>query len=130
MPNYCSNDIYISGDEAQIAQLTELLKTDEETIMERIIPTPEDLADEDWYSWRLNNWGTKWEMVDLTSEYEDDSIRLDYLTAWAPNTPFWETVSARFPELQMTHHYKEEGLCFVGVATYEGGNCSDQTINY
>lgn len=129
MPNYCSNSITITGDKTQLTQLAEQIKADEETIMERLVPTPEDFG-EGWYQWHLDKWGTKWDMIDLLAQYEEDYIQLDYLTAWSPNVAFWEIISERFPKLYMTHHYKEEGLCFAGVATYEDGSCNDQTINY
>jgi hypothetical protein len=131
MPNWCSNGITISGEEAQLAQLAELLKADEATIMERLVPTPEEvMANSGWYQWCLENWGTKWDMCELSADYEEGFIELAYETAWSPNIPFWETISARFPELSMVHHYKEEGMCIVGVAKYKGGNCDDQSINY
>ena len=131
MPNYCSNSITITGEEAQLAQLAEQLRSDETTIMERLLPTPKSVMEgQGWYQWCLDNWGTKWDMVELTSEYDLDYIELSYETAWTPNIPFWELISARFPELTMVHHYREDGIGFAGVAKYQGGNCDDQFISY
>jgi hypothetical protein len=131
MPNYCSNTITISGEEAQLAQLAEQLRADETTIMERLVPTPNELIENSgWYQWCLDNWGTKWDMIELAGDYDEDFISLSYETAWSPNIPFWEIISARFPELKMVHHYREDGVGFAGVAKYQGGNCDDQFMNY
>jgi hypothetical protein len=131
MPNWCSNEITISGEEAELALLAQRLRYDETTIMERLVPTPDEfISSNAWYQWCLDNWGTKWDMCELTSDYEPGYIMLVYETAWAPNVPFWQTISAEYPGLSMVHHYKEPGMCFMGVATYQEGNCDDQTINY
>jgi hypothetical protein len=128
MPNWCSNGITITGDKAQLEQLANLASIDGETIMERLVPQPEDLADGEWYQWCIDNWGTKWDMCELTAEYESDFIELTYETAWAPNIPFWTTISKRYPDLRMTHYYKEIGMGFTGVATYQEGNCDDKFV--
>lgn len=131
MPNYCSNSITICGEEAQLAQLAEQLRSDETTIMERLVPTPDELIENSgWYQWCLDNWGTKWDMIELAGDYDLDFISLSYETAWGPNIPFWTTISSRFPGLKMTHHYREDGVGFAGVAKYEDGNCNDQFMNY
>ena len=129
MPNWCSNDMTITGEEAQLAQLAELLKADIETMMERLVPKPEGLTDGEWYSWCLNNWGTKWDMCEVVAGFEPDMIELNYETAWAPNVAFWETISARFPELDMTHYYREVGMGFTGVATYRAGHSNDKCVD-
>lgn len=130
MPNWCSNEITISGEEAELALLAQQLQANEETIMERLVPQPEGLADGAWYQWCLDNWGTKWDMCELAGDYDVGYISLVYETAWAPNVPFWETISAQYPGLHMVHHYKETGMCYMGVATYQEGTCNDQTVNY
>ena len=129
MPNWCSNDMTITGEEAQLAQLAELLKADIETIMERLVPKPEGLADGEWYSWCLNNWGTKWDMCEVVADFDPDMIMLNYETAWAPNLAFWETISARFPALNMAHYYREVGMGFTGLATYQEGHCNDKCVD-
>ena len=129
MPNWCSNDITITGSQADLEELANLMSIDEETIMERLVPQPEDLADGEWYQWCIDNWGTKWDMCELVATYESDYISLAYETAWAPNTAFWQTISKRFPMLSMTHYYKEVGMGFTGVATYKYGNCIDECVS-
>jgi hypothetical protein len=131
MPNYCSNSITIRGEEAQLAQLAEQLQSDETTIMERLVPTPDELIENSgWYQWCLDNWGTKWDMIELAGDYDLDFISLSYETAWSPNIPFWTTISSRFPGLKMTHHYREDGVGFMGIAYYQAGNLDDKFMNY
>ena len=135
MPNWCSNDIEIQGDAEKIAEFVKDIQASKRGLsMERYIPTPPETLEDNlvWYNWRNKNWGTKWDINDdeLHSVYDEDIVQYSYPTAWSPNTPFWEFMSAKFPELDITHHYDEPGMCFKGVATYKAGQIYDQVINY
>ena len=70
----------------------------------------------DWYSWRVDNWGTKWDCAD--SEVLDDEkefISIFYQTAWGPNTEFVTTIAKMFPELAFKLSFEESGNGFCGV---------------
>ena len=75
----------------------------------------------DWYDWRVNNWGTKWDCAD--SEILDDTenfISISYNTAWGPNCQFIKTIGPMFPEVTFKLSFEEPGCEFCGVYEVTG----------
>jgi hypothetical protein len=70
----------------------------------------------DWYDWRVDKWGTKW---DVASTYilddEDEFLSIEYNTAWSPNMEWVRCVAKQFPELTFTLWFEEPGNSFCGV---------------
>lgn len=70
----------------------------------------------DWYDWRVDKWGTKW---DAASTYilddEDEFLSIEYNTAWSPNMEWVKTIAKQFPELKFTLWFEEPGNGFCGV---------------
>ncbi len=71
----------------------------------------------DWYSWNVRNWGTKWDVgVGDDNEYpetelmEEDETSLAYRfnTAWSPPLPAIEALSAQYPDVEFNLSYEEE----------------------
>lgn len=80
-----------------------------------------DIEYSSWYTWRLANWGTKWDVSDLLIAEGDYGIMLNYQTAWSPINDFWDKVSEEYPDLRFDERYLEEGLAFIGQIIREGG---------
>ena len=75
------NDLRISGDTEEILRFIEDNKTDGEFCFKTLFPEPEYANPEDWYEWRVQNWGTKWDVdgnVDV-SKIDDNNIEYDAL---------------------------------------------------
>lgn len=143
MPNWCENTIIVSGPAGELERFKELVRTDEAPFsFERIIPQPENLRDvnhpedgdqamPDWYHWRIQTWGTKWDLDDETRFDEldngDGTTRLQYFfnTAWAPCSPIVANLAERFPALTISHAYDEPGMDFGGFEVYGGGKLTD-----
>ena len=69
---------------------------------------------ENWYDWNVSNWGTKWETsVYSWEKLNDNSIRMNFDTAWSPPIAFYEFL-AQNTEWYVTATYCEEGMGFVG----------------
>lgn len=143
MPNWCDNEVDITGDAEELRQLMaeaskpHYLHEDSEHevkfLMDNLVPMPpEYLDDRRWWDFRINNWGCKW---DLSQQYEDTRVYyeegdteagLGYQTAWSPNREFWQTVSERFPNLTIDLRYVEEGMWFMGQIIYKAGEVVDE----
>jgi hypothetical protein len=87
-------------------------------------PRPEFVDPEQaWYDWRLQNWGTKWEIVsnesylDIQENEHGKSIRASFATAWSPPTDLYANLVEQGYEIKA--HYFEGGCSFCG--TWEDG---------
>lgn len=77
----------------------------------------------EWYTWAVNNYGTKWGDYnhDLYN-HDGDRLELRYDTAWGPfDESFWERISSMFPALEFIIVYHEDGMDFAGVQKYFAG---------
>jgi hypothetical protein len=88
-------------------------------------PQPEFVdADQAWYDWRLQNWGTKWEIttdesyIDIQDNEHGKSIRASFSTAWSPPTALYDKLVQ--DGYQVKAFYYEGGCAFCGI--YEDGN--------
>ena len=123
MPNWCANNAEFNNDDvAEVAKLEAHLKfLDEKKSNDNIeaglfgyfIPRPPE-EEESWYEWNISNWGTKWEASIYSWEkLNDNSIRINFDTAWAPPTAFYEFLAGN-TEWYVTATYWEPGMGFVG----------------
>jgi len=123
MPNWCGNNAEFNNDDvAEVAKLEAHLKfLDENKSDDNIeaglfgyfVPRPPE-EEESWYEWNISNWGTKWEASIYSWEkLNDNSIQVNFDTAWAPPTEFYEFL-AQNTEWYVTATYCEQGMRFVG----------------
>ena len=70
----------------------------------------------DWYNWRVDKWGTKWDAADTyVLDDTDEFLSIEYNTAWSPNIEWLKTIAKQFPELKFTLWFEEPGNGFCGV---------------
>ena len=80
----------------------------------------------DWYEWRVNNWGTKWDVSSgNVDEMDGESLNIHYDTAWGPNDGFIKFASKVYPSLKFRLSYEEPGMGFCGVLI-----CKDGEIDF
>ena len=86
---------------------------------------PDGSTDQRWYGWRIDNWGTKWDIYNCFNEFEEepsDYFSVSFQTAWAPlSEKFMEVLSKQFPGALLTNSYDEEGCDFCGVTVAKDG---------
>lgn len=147
MPNWCSNVATLSHPEPKmIARLLKAAEAEGPGVLQEFIPCPAELLDPEtgsyggpnaeekdalraslikkygysgWYDWNVANWGTKWDLCDITvSQPYDDTVLLHFDTAWSPPIEAY----AKLEELgfQVRAYYYESGMQFAGI--YEDGN--------
>lgn len=86
------------------------------------LPTLQDFADrirdnlarygsEDWYDWRIRNWGTKWNTYDASLSESPGQLVYTFLTAWSPPDAALEALADRFPGIYILNQWHEEGGC-------------------
>jgi hypothetical protein len=133
MPNWCSNSITISGPKDKIKDLYDRAMSEgDDGLLNAMHPMPAELNDTtapsedgaDWYSWRVNNWGTKWD-VNLEGEFTDNEDGTAEITgwfdsAWAPPIGAYETFLEANEDCSIWASYDEPGMDFAGV--YEDGD--------
>jgi hypothetical protein len=146
MPNWCYNEINITGNPNLIKKLKEFVgrpitRKGEEVAepiysLANIVPSVPDSksflgekfessGQDDWYHNNINSWGTKWDVAgsDVSMSYQEgsDSIGYGFDSAWSPPTLTTERLTEIFPELTIEHKYYEGGMGFWGIHTYKGG---------
>ena len=90
MPNYCNNNIVITGPNSVIDKIEKIAKGDKGDLLQYFYPMPKELNDtvagpepktkkeklekrrlqveygaSNWYDWRVENWGTKWDIMEF-----------------------------------------------------------------
>jgi|SRR6056300_895970 len=151
MPNWCNNNIEITGPKHKVDALIEGAKKGE--FLNTLFPMPKALegttADgsenkellaktgySDWYGWRTANWSTKWD-VDVYDESiqeqvgKDDSdkrVIFGFDSAWSPPIGAISTYLEDNEDVSIRLSYYEPGCDFMGVwedFDDRGYNCSD-----
>ena len=122
MPNWCSNRATITGPSPVIDEIKLKLTQDDPELLAWMVPQPNFAGDQDWYMWRVNNWGTKWDITDVYIDNADeaDSIEFSFSTAWAPPVEAFTAWAMGDGRVQFSLEYWEPGCGFVGVTTFDG----------
>ena len=76
---------------------------------------PDGKNDDRWYHWCISNWGTKWDLSELSIDYDDsEELELEFSTAWSPPEGVIAELKNRYPELSFTCFYDEPGMEAAG----------------
>lgn len=137
MPNWCNNTLSIQGPTETVKTLWEEANQEGSGLLDAMVPmpkaldgttspspkegTPQPLVDghDNWYSWRVENWGTKWD-VDLEGlEFEDNgdgtaSITGWFDSAWAPPIEAYNKFLDDMDNCTLESWYEEGGMDFAG----------------
>ena len=69
----------------------------------------------DWYDWKIDHWGTKWEIEAKAKEGdEENEVVFNFSTAWSPPLEWLRRVALLFPDVKFSMTYREEGNGFEG----------------
>ena len=134
MPNWCNNNFSITGNTESIRDLWESAQK-AKGLLQAIAPMPQELEGttspsedgNDWYTWRVNNWGVKWD-VDLEGlefiDNEDGTAEIAgwFDSAWSPPIGAYEQLAADFDSCVISCSYHEPGMDFAGFWSSENGD--------
>lgn len=122
MPNWCENNLRIHGDAEDMKPFIMKLSNSEDPTpllsFDSLLPMPAHEKD-NWYDWRIDNWGTKWDITEddkgvYPTDETEEYLEYTFSTAWSPPVEFIETISRDFPGLTFQLTYAESGVCFAG----------------
>ena len=144
MPNWCENDLCVSGDAKELKKFKEQAKgLNEEKgktdlSLNNFLPTPPELLErsapnevdpqkmkrkykaKDWYNWRVNNWGTKWDLEAEITEDTSTEIWYCFWSAWSPPLEAIAKIARLFPKLTFAVDYYEPGMSYRGHLKVKG----------
>ena len=126
MPNHCDQTVAIYGPIDLVRELYTQL-TDHNRFCDAVLPVPfAQSAGMDGYNWRVENWGTKWDVqeVEITHALQHSDMdppapvagmswfKFKCWTAWAPPVPVWNKLHEM--GIEVWTEYEDEGLHFAG----------------
>jgi hypothetical protein len=120
MANWCENKLVITGDTNEVEKFIKNgISEDGSWEFENYYPTPYSLTEGDnWYYWRAENWGTKWNPDDVCIS----ANTIEFLTAYSPPVSWIVKVSEEYPNLIFKLTFiEEEG--FAGLCEIQDGDC-------
>ena len=151
MPNWCDNQITITGPSSVIDKIEKIVNEEsnnaENGLLQFFHPMPKALLEteagptaktkaekderkarklefgaENWYDWRVNNWGTKWEVnefygVDKQADalIGHSTISFAFSSAWSPPIGAYEKFLENNPDCFIRAYYYEGGCDFMGL---------------
>ena len=114
MPNWVYNTLTVDKD---FERVRDYCKSDESPLdFDKIRPCPfdpsiplisgshEDESGENWYNWRLDNWGTKWNARDI--EVKDNGFIFE--TPWDPPWGIISELMRQFPDVTFSLGAEDE----------------------
>ena len=144
MPNWCDNQLTITGPNSVIDKIEKIVKADdthENTgLLNFFKPMPKELEGttspsssakkpqpmvegfDNWYDWRVENWGTKWELCEfygvdrqhLNDSLDESIISFGFSSAWAPPINAYEQFLRDNENCSLKAYYYEGGCDFMG----------------
>lgn len=131
MPNWCDCELRIEGSKGNLDKCLQRIAGDDPDLhldFNKVIPEPDNPPQTShmpgWYTWRVEHWGTKWNLQESRlHRYQNSSgdvagVIIYFETAWAPPEPVIEALTELFPDLFIELEYFESGMGFQGKMTY------------
>ena len=67
-------------------------------------------GENNWYDWRIGNWGTKWNSYGYTENTTFQDGKIKFLTAWSAPHPILQKLSEMFPDIKTEHEWADEDI--------------------
>ena len=145
MPNWCNNNITITGPNKIIDKIEKIVKNEkyekpEDGLLEYFYPMPKGLRDttadgskdkamikkygySSWYDWAVDNWSTKWDVHEFYGDNcdrnyindDESEISFGFDTAWAPPINAYEHFIDENSNVTIRATYFEGGCDFMGI---------------
>ena len=154
MPNWCDNQVTITGSKSVIDKIEKIANEEKGAggLLNFFHPMPKELRDttadgskdkemikkygySDWYSWACDNWSTKWDISEFYGVEREISpegqpmISFAFSSAWAPPIGAYDYFLAKNEDCTLEAHYYEGGCDFMGIWDNGDDRCY-QPSNY
>jgi len=135
MPNWCINVLKVGGSDEELKAFSEKAKSNKKLLsFKNFSPPPveivshdSDILSNEEYNWRVENWGTKWDLDDTTTiDREENQMIYKFDTAWAPPVGAVRSMSNQFPKLAFRLEAVEPGMAFGFIGEYWEGDIEDE----
>ena len=160
MPNWCDNQVTITGPNSVIDKIEKIVKEEDSTngLLNYMSPMPAELRDttadgskdeemikkhgySDWYGWACDKWGTKWDISEfygvdrqhLNDSLDESTISFGFSSAWSPPIGAYETFIMNMSEQKQdvsVKAYYYEGGCDFMGIWDNGDDRCYQPSNY
>ena len=125
MPNWCENNLSISGPTEEVAKWA---------ANNPMLSFANDVPYEgEWdYNWCESNWGVKWDASPLYDFEDYESLKTEigcdgewcgygFQTPWNPPGEWLDKVAEKYPKLRFELEFEEPGMSFAGEAVWQNG---------
>ena len=135
MPNWCDNQITITGPSSVIDKIEKIVKEEKDGngLLNFFHPMPKELDGttspsssakkpqpmiegfDNWYDWRCENWSTKWDVNEFYGvDRQGDTISFGFSSAWSPPIGAYEKFLDKNDDCSLKAYYYEGGCDFMG----------------
>lgn len=131
MPNHIANILILKTNHHDIDKIM-----DDEFSFGKVVPEPTEQENYDWYSWRCENWGTKWDAYEFEqvkyeiNQYEEITATYHFNTAWSPPDRWLAKVAWNFPNTNVELYWADEDLPSSGWIKYTDRIKSDKYYSH
>jgi hypothetical protein len=133
MPNWCSNEITISGDVTKIVEALESIENKQENnLFKTLIDVPQEEYEKDWYNINIKWFGTKWDVSheECDPQEFDGGLVLTPNTAWSPPIEFGVNLAKKYG-VEVEMYYQESGMDFCGKTYIKSdGTYTEEDYDY
>ena len=83
---------------------------------------PDGKNDDRWYDWCYQNWGTKWDAYDFSTNEVDEECgyaEYEFFTAWAPADGIYNKIVEKYPDVSISWFFDEPGMEYAGYLPHD-----------
>jgi hypothetical protein len=138
MPNHITNILLISGDNSretilEINRLKQMVNNNHQNFsIENYIPMPTDV---DTRMWRIKNWGTKWDVYEVSeweyiiSDIKPLFLKISFQSAWSTPIVAILKLSKLFPTLRIECKFADEDTgSNCGMYVFKNGDLINEEV--
>ena len=111
MSSWCYNDLVVLGPVEAIQAFKVAVCRDKRQLISAVksCPIPSDLPSDAWSDWRLENWGTLWDLSGFNKSYDvwmkPNERGISFRSVEFPPPPLFKMLSEKHPDVSISLRY-------------------------